>query len=106
MDLGLSLPQPAPAPQSAVPAHLASPGSRAAAERAAKEFEAIFIGQMTETMFSGLKAEEPFGGGHAETLWRSMLAQEMGSSMARAGGIGVADAVLRSMLDMQEEAGR
>ena len=104
MELGLSIPPVHAEPLRPAAASLAKPGSRAAAENAAREFEAIFIGQMTESMFAGLKTEEPFGGGHAETMWRSMLAQEMGNTIARGGGIGIADAVLRSMIDMQEEA--
>ncbi len=71
---------------------------------AAEEFEAVFIGQMTETMFSGLKAEEPFGGGHAEKMWRSQLSQEMGRSITKSGGIGIADSVYRSMIAQQEAA--
>jgi len=70
----------------------------------AQEFEAVFIGQMTEAMFAGLKTEAPFGGGHAEGMWRSQLSQEIGRSISAAGGIGIADAVLRSMIAQQEAA--
>lgn len=111
----LSLPAPAPMMDPAALYRPAAPGRPApsgpaanaadpAAVKAAREFEAVFIGQMTEAMFAGLETPEPFGGGHAETLWRSMLAQEMGASIARAGGIGVADAVLREMIALQENA--
>lgn len=73
---------------------------------AAQEFEAVFIGQMTEAMFAGIKNEEPFGGGHAENMWRSQLSQEMGRSVAASGGIGIADSVYRSMVAQQESAVR
>ena len=75
-------------------------------QRVAREFEAVFIGQMTQTMFSGLKSEAPFGGGHAEDMWRSQLASEMGNTIAASGGIGIADNVYRSMLAQQEMATR
>ncbi len=81
-------------------------GNEKAMRETAQEFEAVFIGQMTEAMFAGLKSEEPFGGGHAEDMWRSQLSQEMGRSIAQSGGIGIADAVMRSMIAQQEAASR
>ena len=104
MDFALPTPPIAAPPAGDVSAYLTKPGSRAAAERAAREFEAVFIGQMTEAMFSGLGAQAPFGGGQAETLWRSMLAQETGRSIAQAGGIGIADTVMRALVAQQEES--
>jgi hypothetical protein len=44
----------------------------------------------------------PFGGGHGEEVFRSLLTQEYGRSMARAGGVGFADAVQREILRLQE----
>ena len=109
MDLTLSAPisanpfgqvMPAALAKTQVPAGMDEKAMRATAQ----EFEAVFIGQMTEAMFAGLKTEEPFGGGHAETMWRSQLSQEMGRSISRSGGIGIADAVMRSMIAQQEAA--
>ena len=59
---------------------------------------------MTEAMFAGLETEEPFGGGHAEKMWRSQLSQEMGRSISASGGIGIAESVYRSMIAQQEAA--
>ncbi len=73
-------------------------------QNAAREFEAVFVGQMAETMFSGIEIDEPFGGGQAEGMWRSMLTQEIGRTIANSGGIGIADAVMRSMIEQQEAA--
>ena len=70
--------------------------------KVAKDFEAVFIAQMLQPMFQNLGAEEPFGGGHGEDVWRSMQVQEYGKAITKAGGIGVADAVLREMIKMQE----
>ena len=54
-------------------------------------------------MFSGIKADGLFGGGNAEEMFRSLLTDEYGKSVARSGGIGIADQVVRSvMLQFQE----
>lgn len=68
----------------------------------AVEFEAQFLSQMLQPMFEGIQAEEPFSGGHSEEMWRSMLVQEYGKSIAKAGGIGLADHVERQLLRAQE----
>ena len=72
------------------------------AHQTAQDFEASFLSQMLETMTSGLKTDGMFGGGPGEGMFRSMLNQEYAKSMAKSGGIGVADAVYREMLKMQE----
>lgn len=72
------------------------------ARKAAKDFEAFVLGQFLQPMFEGLDAEEPFGGGSAEKMWRSLEVDEYGKAIARAGGIGIADAVYGEILKMQE----
>ena len=72
------------------------------ARKAAEDFEAFFLSQMMQPMFSELHAEKPFGGGPAEEMWRSMQVDEMGKSFAKSGGIGIADMVFREMIKMQE----
>jgi peptidoglycan hydrolase FlgJ len=72
------------------------------AHQVAQDFEAFFLAQMLQPMFAGLESEEPFGGGAAEGVWRSLQVDEYGKAMARAGGIGIADAVLAEILKMQE----
>ncbi|MCE2510746.1 MAG: rod-binding protein [Alphaproteobacteria bacterium] len=73
-----------------------------AARRAAEDFESFFIAQMVGTMFANLKTDGPFGGGFGETIYRSMLADEYGKVMSRRGGVGIADAVEREILKLQE----
>ncbi len=70
--------------------------------KVAKDFEAVFISQMLQPMFQNIKPESPFGGGHAEDVWRGMQVQEYGKAITEAGGIGIADTVLREMIKMQE----
>lgn len=74
----------------------------ARAADAARDFEAFFISQMLQPMFKSLSAEPPFGGGHAEEVWRSLMVDEYGKMMAASGRTGIADAVMRAMLAEQE----
>ena len=72
------------------------------ARKAGEEFESMFLGQMLSHMFAGIETNEMFGGGHGETMMRSMLVDEYAKEMTRAGGIGIADAVTREILKIQE----
>ena len=68
----------------------------------AESFEAFFLGQMLQPMFSSVEPAKPFGGGHAEKIWKSLMVDEVGKSMAKNGGIGIADMIQRDLLKMQE----
>lgn len=70
--------------------------------KTAEEFEAVFLSQMMQPMFAGTELEAPFGGGQAEDMYRSLMLDEYGKSIAKSGGIGIADQVMREMLRMQE----
>ena len=114
MDAANLLPraQPAPiqtAPVQTAPIQNAGPGSadeaddrrRAQARAAAEEYEALFLGQMMAPMFENLDGGL-FGGGPGEAVYRSMMVEQYGKTLARSGGIGIADAVEREILKMQE----
>lgn len=73
-----------------------------AARKAAEEFEGFFIAMFVETMFSGIKTDGMFGGGHAEGVYRSLLNQEYGKAIAKTGGLGLADHIQREILKTQE----
>ena len=68
------------------------------AHQVAEDFEAFFLGQVLQPLFSDSGAEKPFGGGMAEDMWRTLQVDEYGKAMARA------DAVLKEILRLQEEA--
>ena len=72
------------------------------ARAAAQEFEAVFLNSMFSEMFTGIDGEGPFGGGAGTGVWRSFLTDEYAKSFARAGGIGIADEVYRTLLAQQE----
>jgi Rod binding domain-containing protein len=74
-------------------------------ERTATDFEAFFASAMLESMTAGIKPDQVFGGGQAEQMYRSLLNQEYGKEIAKRGSLGIADAVKREMLRLQENAG-
>jgi Rod binding domain-containing protein len=74
----------------------------AAARAAAEEFEAVFLSQMLEHMFSGIRTDGPFGGGRGEEMFRSLMLNEYGRMIARTGGVGIADRVMGEILQLQD----
>ena len=76
-----------------------------AARRAAEDFESVFVSQMLETMFQGIKTDGPFFGGPGERVFRSVMLQEYGKQIAANGGIGVADNVYAEIMRIQERFG-
>jgi len=72
------------------------------ARAAAQDFEAVFLNSMFQHMFTGIDGDGPFGGSGAAGVWRSMLTDEYAKSFAKAGGIGIADQVYRSLMAHQE----
>ena len=84
------------------PQQLAQPNG-AKLWQAAKEFEALALGELLGPMFATADASKGrFGGGAAEQSWRPMLTQAMAKQMANAGGLGLAMPVFQQMLRMQE----
>ena len=76
----------------------------ATSRKAAEEFESFFMTQMLEHMFEGIETDGYFGGGYGEGVYRSMMLQEYGRILARAGGIGIADMVSRELVNLQEQS--
>lgn len=91
-----------PAANGPAPPKKASPEELASAQAAGAEFEAMFLSQMLDHMFAGIGTEGLFGGGAGEDTYRGMLNEQYGKVIAKNGGIGLADAVTREILRMQE----
>ncbi len=72
--------------------------TREEAWEAAQIFEGMMLGQLMKHMMSGLKADGPFGGGFAETMWRDMLVEKAGDQASVAGGIGIARDVYKVLV--------
>ena len=79
-----------------------SAAQRESARAQARDFEAMFLNSMFQQMFTGIDGDGPFGGGPGVGIWRSFLTDEYAKSFAKAGGIGFADHVYRSLLAQQE----
>ena len=76
-----------------------------AIRRVAAEFEAQAVAAMFQPVFAALPTDGPFGGGQAEAQWRPLLVEAIARDLARAGGLGIGEAVYRELLRAQEGAG-
>jgi peptidoglycan hydrolase FlgJ len=72
------------------------------AAKVAEDFEAVFINQTMGAMFEGIKTDGPFGGGHGEGIFRSMMIDQYSKIVAAQGGLGLAAAVKRELMRTQE----
>ena len=74
----------------------------AKADKAAKDYESVFISQMLGAMFSGIKSDGITGGGQGEEMFRSLMVNEYGKSIADQGGFGLAAQMKAQLLKHQE----
>jgi flagellar protein FlgJ len=79
-----------------------TPQTPQAIEKAAKDFEQVFLSQMFQHMFENVETDKVFGGGHAETMFRSFMIDEYAKQVSNSGRIGLSDQIRDSMLRMQE----
>ncbi|HYD17344.1 MAG TPA: rod-binding protein [Patescibacteria group bacterium] len=83
--------------------------ARAAAQDAgrlsktAEEFTGMFMSEMMSVMFEGVGDDPMFGGGQGEKMFRGLLTQEYGKSLAKGTGTGIASEIQKMMLKIQEE---
>lgn len=94
------MPISAAATPATAPAALTTPRANqgpAALRRAAQDFEAQALAALLQPMFQGLNTKAPFGGGPAEDQWRPMMVDAIAKDLARAGGLGIGEAVLREL---------
>ncbi|MFA7276532.1 MAG: rod-binding protein [Pseudobdellovibrionaceae bacterium] len=86
-----------------VTGQLASAG-RTRAAQAAQDFEAVFIAEMLKPVFDSVEVDPLFGGGKGEEVFRGLLEQEYAKIIAKQGGIGLADDVMRDLIKAQESS--
>ena len=82
--------------------HMTADQVKAKAKAASEDFEAVFLNNMFQQMFTATEGEGPMGGGGGTGLWRSFLTDEYAKNFAKAGGIGIAGAVYNTLLAQQE----
>ena len=73
-------------------------------EQTAREFESMFLSEMLKPMFESVKVNDMFGGGKTEEVFRGFMRDEYGKMMAGTRGIGLADQIKQSLIEMQLEA--
>jgi flagellar protein FlgJ len=95
-----ALPTAALAQQQAAQAKTAAPFDKRA-RKGAQDFESAFLSSMFQHMYSGVNGPGPFGGGQGVGVWRSFLTDQYAKSIAKAGGIGIAKDVYRTLLQHQ-----
>lgn len=85
---------------------LQSAKNKADVHKAAQKFEAMFMQEMMAHMFEGMDTDGPFGGGHGEEMFRSMMIEQYGQKIAASGQIGLSKTLETEMLRLQEEQQR
>jgi len=75
-----------------------------AAKETAQEFESMFLAQMLGQMSMGIDPDSAFGGGKGEAAYQSMVSEKYGEAITEMGGLGIADAIYKEILAMQEAA--
>lgn len=73
----------------------------AKAREVAESFESVFLFEVLQSMYADVKPGA-FGGGQEETMFRSMMNEEIAKSISRQGGVGIADSVYREIMRQQE----
>jgi len=94
---------PAPSAAAAAQGRSLSSDEIARIRKSAQDFEAMAIGQLLQPMFKTVDTSKGlFGGGSGEAAWQPMLVDEMAKMLTKNGGIGIADAVFKELLRVQE----
>jgi peptidoglycan hydrolase FlgJ len=71
--------------------------------KAAKDFEAMAIGQLLQPMFDTVDPSSgEFGGGAGEQAWRPMMVQEYAKQLVNHGGLGLAKPIYEAMMRAQQ----
>lgn len=74
---------------------------KAKSRQTAENFEAMFLNNTFQEMFTNIDGDGPFGGSGALKVWRSFMTDQYAKTFAKAGGIGVADKVYDTLLRQQ-----
>jgi Rod binding domain-containing protein len=69
--------------------------------RVAQEFEGMVLAELLQPVFSSLDTDGLGGGGDGEQMFRPMLIERYAQGMAKAGGIGLADAIVAELQRLQ-----
>lgn len=70
----------------------------------AQDFESLFVSSMMQHMFTGIGNDGPLGNGPSTGPWRSLLTEQYAKALVKAGGLGLANQIYKSM--MMRQAGK
>ena len=71
-------------------------------KKTADDFESMFLENMVDRLTQSSDTEGPLGeNGTGGGVWRSMLSNEYAKSIAKSGGVGISDQIMRSMIQLQ-----
>ena len=62
-----------------------------------KELEGVFLAMMLEPMFPDGKESNLYGGGNSSGIFRSMMIQEYGKTLANSGGVGLTKGIEKQL---------
>lgn len=71
---------------------------RAAARKAAREFEGLFVGMMLKSMRETVGKDMLAGKGQSEEIYRSLLDQEYAKAVVEQGGLGLAKVIEQQLI--------
>jgi len=92
---------PAPGAMSTEPGAASPDRALSEMQRAAHEFEAMFLSEMLAPMFESLDTEGLGGGGLGEQIFRPMLVERYAQAIAQSGGVGLADSIIAELTRLQ-----
>lgn len=78
------------------------PERNESAGKLARDFEGVFAGQMVKIMMENSEVKNGFTGGAGESMFRGILAEQIGNQIAHSQGLGIASAVEAQIIRMQE----
>jgi flagellar protein FlgJ len=70
----------------------------------AQDFETVFVNAMLQHMFTGIGNDGPLGNGMGVGVWRSLLTEQYAKSFVKAGGLGLAGPVYKSLVARERAA--
>lgn len=67
----------------------------------ARQFEGVFAGQVAKIMMESAEMDGDFTGGSGESMFRGIMAEQIGNQIAQGRGLGLASAVEAQIIRMQ-----
>ncbi len=63
----------------------------------ARDFEAVFINYLLKTMRRGVIKSDIFGNVRGEEIYRALMDERLSEEIAKAGGIGLAEMIIKEL---------